>query len=78
MDYDEHKYDILWEREDRAYHFLHRIPCRVVARKGKRVLIAALLRNGLEREHLVKPEKLKHSPCDCFNDCQVEAALMAQ
>lgn len=78
MDYDQHKYGMLWEREDRAYHFIHRIPCRVVKRRGKRVLVAALLRNGQERQHLVKPGKLKHSPCHCFSGCRVEAALMAQ
>lgn len=77
MDYDQDKYGMLWEREDRAYHFLHRIPCRVIRKIGKKVRIAALLRNGKEREHLVTPEKLRHSPCHCFNECRVEESLKA-
>ena len=70
MNYDQDKYGMVWVREDRAYHFEHRIPCRVIRRQGKRIRIAALLRNGSEREHLVSPEKLVHSPCHCFSGCR--------
>lgn len=71
MEYDEEKYDMTWRRVDNTYQFTHRIPCRVIGTTTKRIRIAALLRNGKERNHLVEVESLVHDPCWCFAECRV-------
>ena len=64
------KYDMRWERPDRTYQCVNSIPCRLVAKVGEKVRIAALLKSGHEREHIVKQESLRHDPCHCFGECR--------
>jgi hypothetical protein len=64
------KYDMRWQRPDRTYQCVSSIPCRLVAKIGERVRIAALLKNGKEREHVVRQKNLRHDPCMCFAECR--------
>lgn len=71
MKYDERKYPMIWKRTaSRGYCFTARIPCRPLERVGKKIQIAALLVDGKEKFHMVKPESLEHSPCECFGECR--------
>ena len=71
MTYNEKKYPMVWMRTSRrGYCFTANIPCRILEIRGKRVRIAALLVDGLERNHLVEERSLKHSPCHCFAECR--------
>jgi hypothetical protein len=71
MNYDQTKYPMIWKRtSSRGYCFTAHIPCRMIRRAGKKILIAASLVNGKERIHRVNPESLKHEPCECFGECR--------
>lgn len=68
--YDEQKYPWIWKRESSSgYGFTARIPCRIIRILRKRVQIAASLKDGTERIHLVSRKSLEHSPCHCFAGC---------
>lgn len=61
--YDAQKYPLIWMRTSRqGYNFTARIPCRAIelTKSKKRVRIAASLKDGTERIHVVKCESLEH------------------
>lgn len=71
MDYDHKKYPMIWKRTLRTgYCFTAKIPCRMIRWIGKKIEIAALLMNGRERIHQVKPDDLFHEHCSCFGKCR--------